>query len=252
MLAELPLDTPLPESCYMALEPELARVDLCRAFQGEYQDLINTLENMSISIQKSMDKKDISFNSLSVFYNPELTKQSLALNLVPACLPQNRTAIQQASELQNDLYPDVSKYAFLAPKCWRNLIGCYLTNLSSDSAYINEHISSAQQTHATVMFMHDMLQVRNQANPGTTFPHSNMQASSQRLSNWQINIEQDDQQQGLCASWHNSRQTRFLSLPWPASRVGKEPPHAPLSCEPKPKANYADNINENTESEATP
>lgn len=225
MLAELPLDYQLPDSCLAAFEPELATADICRAIAGEYQMYQNMYQRLPHSYTAWHEKL-----LMKVIYRAERSWHRAAVFPAEFCQPALQQSLTAAQVLQLVKYEAREPVDFLLTRgCLSNPVGCILVEVGN--GFGGNYLVRRQQTEAVVRLMHSLLVVRSAA-MDAVFDAEAMQPAIEHLQAFELPWQIDGNRQGLCIDWQPERSdSRWLSLPWPGSRQTGQQATA-LSCMP--------------------
>jgi len=152
VLAELPLDAPLPAACATAFAPlSPDEAGICNGMRGEFA--------MQRGLATLMDRKIQDTQRLGVlFYSGRKTLARTAETLGDACLPEARQAIAEDRRLPA---PPARVLAWWRPECLVNSIGCILGNIAAPAygGYANRQ----QDTAAQVRLLGAVLWLREHA-----------------------------------------------------------------------------------------
>lgn len=217
MLAELPLDYPLPDSCLAAFAPALATADICRAIAGEYranQNLFRRLPDGPAPWEEKLLMK--------LAYRAERSWHRAAVFPAEFCQPSLLQALAEAQVLQRVEHEAKEPVEFLPTRaCLSNPVGCILVEVGAGMG--GNYLVRRQQTEVVVRLMHRLLMVRAAAVDGA-FDAAAMQPAIEHLQAFEVPWQAAANRQGLCINWQPERpDARLLSLPWPGSRQHGEP-----------------------------
>ncbi len=159
VLAELPLDAPLPAGCGKAFAPLSAdEASVCNGMRGEFA--------MQRGFAALMDRKiEDSQRHMRLFYSSRKTLARQAEFLGESCLPETRQAIAEDRKLT---IPSVPASAWWQPQCLTNAIGCILGDIARPAYQGYGH--RQQDTAAQLRLLQSVLWLRGQAVQGTPAP----------------------------------------------------------------------------------
>jgi len=127
MLAELPVDYPLPSQCAQALAPPTPQeLSLCTAMRGEFEFIKVITGPM---LEHAKDQSWWEWLNLSLFYDTAATQASQAQNLAPIC------AAQELERIASD-QPDIDRpepQGVWRFACLGNFTGCVLSSIATPS-----------------------------------------------------------------------------------------------------------------------
>lgn len=168
VLAELPMDTPLPASCATALAPlSPQQASNCASLQGEFVMIRDGYMLTEQITRTGLDLPGEDWRATPVaakfFYNRDKSIARSAETLGHACLPETWQAIAE----------DRPMSAMPVPSAWRlecaaNAIGCILTRISGP-AY-SQYGKRQQDVAARLRLLQAVLWLREQAAADATTP----------------------------------------------------------------------------------
>lgn len=223
MLAGLPSDYPLADSCLAALQPELAAPDLCRAIQGEYRahkSLYQRLPHAATGLEAL---------GMRLAYAANRTIHRSAVAPAHYCSPELRTALASKERLQqvNQRPVQLPSELVFSRACIGNWAGCILAEIALPDW--NTYLVRRQQAEAMVELMRVVL-VEHAGNREALLASQSGQDSVKKLAAFSIGLEYDNQGRGLCLAYaHTATEQRKLALPWPGSGMNDPAPPV-LSC----------------------
>ncbi|WP_282276527.1 hypothetical protein [Stenotrophomonas sp. PS02297] len=159
VLAELPLDAPLPASCGKAFLPLSAdEASVCNGMRGEFA--------MQRGLAALMDQKiEHGQRYTRLFYSSGKTLARQAETLGQSCLPETRQAIAEDRKLP---VPSVAASAWWQPQCLTNAIGCIVGDIARPAYQGYAH--RQQDAAAQLRLLQAALWLRGQAVQGTAAP----------------------------------------------------------------------------------
>ncbi|MQP76137.1 hypothetical protein CQ393_09560 [Stenotrophomonas sp. MYb238] len=159
VLAELPLDAPLPAACATALAPLSAdEAGICNGMRGEFAMQRELAMLMDTRIEQAQ-------RGGALFYSSSKTLAYTAQTLGDACLPETRQAIAEDRRLSA---PPARVLAWWHPQCLTNSIGCILGNIAAP-AY-RGYASRQQDTAAQLRLLSAVLWLREYAGQDAATP----------------------------------------------------------------------------------
>lgn len=121
MLAEMPVDQPLPAECRDALTPPAAaEISMCAAMRGEFNHISRTMASMmEIESRKNGFKQ-------KVFFDADMTKAMTAVPMAKYCAEETNAAF--AADKTPDQAEEPGIYRL---QCVSNAIGCILSRIAA-------------------------------------------------------------------------------------------------------------------------
>ena len=133
MLAELPVDYPLPSECEQALAPPTAgELSLCTAMRGEFEMMAATAGPMLEEINDQSWWQSLNF---FLFYDPEATEAARAENFAPICAERE---LERITADRPDVEPSEARSIWRFA-CFGNFIGCVMS-INTAPAYASYRI----------------------------------------------------------------------------------------------------------------
>lgn len=210
MLAELPVDHPLPAVCKAAFAaPAPEEGSLCRAMKGESRFI---REGLAAGIEtRRRSGASVADSYFPLVYDQRMTEARLAPEHAYACSDQVRESVSA----------DLRAKPYLADgigfDCFGNPVGCALARIGSGDGYV-EYIRRGQDYQARLRLMATLLWLRESADDGRT--------SEQRLRERPAVLvaaghpfELADDGRWLRSTPFERRDADLWQLPMPASRV---------------------------------
>jgi hypothetical protein len=206
MLAELPLDTPLPESCDEALAPPtIEDLSICNAVRGEFARTAETIEEIGRSGEGSNFAEDL---ALAIPFDPEATLGMIAEDFQSMCSDEEQSRRRADRREQ----PDSVNQSTWRFECLGNFMGCTLTAITSP-AYTDYRLD-AQDYGARLRVLATLAWMRRHAEDGRS-PAELLAARPDELKSPSREIEFGPDGQTLRVAMYHDACSEYWSIPLP-------------------------------------
>lgn len=129
MMAEMPLDAPLPDECRQAFDPlQPADTSLCQAMRGEF-----ALRTQAVDI--TLDDAKKSGTNIDLIFDPAGTRAMLATELAAYCEADNIARLAADEPM-----PATGEFRMLRLPCIANWMGCVVAGAAHGLADYGERV----------------------------------------------------------------------------------------------------------------